>query len=118
MFDLIRVLKAFGYSWKGLKTCFVSEAAFRQELFASIIFIPLAFYIGDTALTRALLIFSWLLIIFAELINSAIEAIIDRISSEKHELSAKAKDIGSALVLVAILNAIIVWGLIAWVKFF
>ncbi len=112
VFDIGRLFRAFNYSMRGLITAFKHETAFRQELVLCIIFIPLAFYVGKSAVQIALLIGSILLIIIFELINSSLEAIVDRISKEPHELSGRAKDMGSAAVLVAIINAIVAWGLI------
>lgn len=109
---LIRVIKATGYSIKGLKSAFKSEAAIRQELALCAIFIPTALYLDVSKLETLALIGSLVFIFILELINSAIEAVVDRIGPEHHELSGKAKDIGSAAVMVAILFAIFTWLLI------
>lgn len=109
---LLRIFKAFGYSWAGLKSAFISEPAFRQELLLMIFAVPLVFYLKITAVEKAVLLFSLFLILLTELINTAIEAIVDRISDEHHLLSKKAKDVGSALVLVAFLQAGIVWAVV------
>ncbi len=107
-----RIINAFGFSLLGLKSAFKHEAAFRQELAFCVILIPLSFWLGQTAVERALLIGALLLVLIVELINSAIEAIVDRIGTEHHELSGRAKDIGSAAVLVSLINSTIIWGLI------
>lgn len=107
-----RILNASIYSWRGLKSAWLSEAAVRQELFLLAILLPTALLLPVTPAEKALLIFSVFLILLVELINSAIEAAIDRIGPEYHPLSGKAKDIGSAAVLIAIIMAAIVWGLI------
>jgi diacylglycerol kinase (ATP) len=107
-----RVIKATGYSVKGLKSAFKSEAAVRQELALCAIFIPIALYLDISQVETVALIGSLVLIFILELINSAIEAVVDRIGPEHHELSGKAKDIGSAAVMVAILFAIFTWLLI------
>lgn len=107
-----RILNASIYSWRGLKSAWLSEAAVRQEVFLIALLLPTALFLPVTAVEKALLIFSVLLILLTELINSAIEAAIDRIGLEHHPLSGKAKDIGSAAVLIAIIMAAIVWGLI------
>lgn len=109
---LTRLFKAFGYSTKGLAACFKNEAAFRQEIAASVILIPLGLYLGATGVERALLVGSWLLVLLVELLNSAIEAVVDRIGHEHHELSGRAKDIGSATVLLAISLSAITWLLV------
>ena len=107
-----RIINAFGYSLLGLRAAFKHESAFRQELALCVILIPLSFWLGQTAIERALLIGALLFVLIAELINSAIEAIVDRIGSEHHELSGRAKDIGSAAVLISLINSAIIWGFI------
>lgn len=109
---LRRVIKATGYSIKGLKSAFKSEAAVRQELALCAILIPVAFYLDVSKIETIALVGSLVLIFILELINSAIEAVVDRIGPEHHELSGKAKDIGSAAVMVAIFFAIFTWFLI------
>lgn len=109
---ITRVIKAAGYSWAGLKAAFKHEAAFRQELALCLILIPAAFWLGQSGIERALLIGSLLLILIVELLNSAIEAVVDRFGGEQHELSGRAKDIGSAAVFVALLNAAVIWVLV------
>ncbi len=109
---LKRLVNATKFSCQGFKAAFANEAAFRQEVFLSIILIPLGFYLGANGLERALLISVVILIPIIELINSGIEAIVDRISTEKHELSGRAKDVGSAAVLLSLINAAVVWALV------
>ena len=109
---LKRILKAFTYSGKGLSSVFKTEAAFRQDLIVFVVGGILCFILNLTGLERALIMFSLFLILLMELINSAIEVIVDRISPKYHVLSGRAKDIGSSLVLIAFINAIVVWGLI------
>jgi diacylglycerol kinase (ATP) len=111
---LTRIIKAAGYSWKGLRSTFKHEAAFRQELMAVLILMPLALWLGDTGLERALLLGSLLLVLIVELLNSSVEAAIDRIGEELHPLSARAKDMGSAAVFLAIAHAVMVWMLVLW----
>ena len=109
---LTRIFKAFGYSAKGFAACYRNEAAFRQEVAATIVLVPLGLWLGDSGIERALLVGSWLLVLVVELLNSGIEAIVDRIGPERHELSGRAKDIGSATVLLTILIAALTWGLV------
>lgn len=104
-----RIIAAAGYSWKGLCAAFKHEAAFRQELLLLVVLVPVALWLGDNGVEYALMIGSLLLVLMVELINSAIEAIVDRIGSEYHELAGRAKDIGSAAVFVALLNVALVW---------
>ncbi|VAX00855.1 Diacylglycerol kinase [hydrothermal vent metagenome] len=109
---LKRVIKAAGYSWAGLKAAFKHEAAFRQELALCLVLIPTGLWLGQSGIERALLIGSLLLVLIIELLNSAIEAVVDRFGGEQHELSGRAKDIGSAAVFIALLNTVVVWVLL------
>jgi diacylglycerol kinase (ATP) len=113
-----RVVNAFFYSMAGFKAAWINEAAFRQEILAGIIIVPVGFFIGATGTQRAILIGSYLIIPIVELLNSAIESIVDRVGMEKNELSGRAKDIGSAAVFLSICTAAIVWLLIVWERFF
>ncbi len=109
---LRRLINATRFSWLGLCAAARHEAAFRQELAASVAIVPLAFWLGQSGIERALLLAVWLLVLIAELLNSAVEAIVDRLGGEHHELSGRAKDIGSAAVLIALINAAVVWVLV------
>lgn len=109
-----RIISASSYSYTGLKVTFKYEAAFRQELLLCVFLCPLAIYIADNALELALLLSSLFLILIVELINSAIEVVVDRFGGEIHELSGRAKDIGSAAVLLTLLNAALIWVLLLW----
>ena len=106
---LTRILSAFKNSTDGLKNTFKNEEAFKQELILTIILTPLAIYIGENHIERIFLITSLILILLVELINTAIEVVVDRVSHEKNDLSKLAKDIGSAAVLIAFINCFIVW---------
>ena len=109
---LRRLINAFGYSVDGLKAAYRNEDAFRQEVLMAVILIPLACYLGNDAVAKALMIGSVLLVLMVELLNSAIEATVDRISLENHQLAKRAKDIGSAAVLVSLVNLAAVWALL------
>lgn len=111
---LRRVWNAFHYSVDGLKAAYRHEDAFRQELWLAVLAVPLALWLTDSAVARALMIGSVLLVLIVELINSAIEATVDRVSLERHQLAKRAKDIGSAAVLIALINAAVVWVLMLW----
>ena len=104
-----RIVNATGYSLAGLKAAFKNEAAFRQELFLITILVPVALWFGENTLEKAVLIFSLLLVLIVELLNSAIESTNDRVSHERHELTGRAKDIASAAVALSLLNAAVVW---------
>jgi diacylglycerol kinase (ATP) len=107
-----RLIYAFGYSMKGFKACFELEEAFRQEVFLLIPLVPLGLWLGETPVERALLVGSLLMVPIVELLNSAIEANVDRVGMERNELSARAKDIASAAVFSSIVFAMVTWGLI------
>ncbi|MBB1199242.1 diacylglycerol kinase [Enterobacteriaceae bacterium 89] len=109
-----RIIKATGYSWKGLCAAWKNEAAFRQEGVAVVLAIIIACWLDVDAITRVLLIGSVLMVMIVEILNSAIEAVVDRIGPEHHELSGRAKDMGSAAVTLAILVALITWGTLLW----
>ena len=107
-----RVWSAFFYSIDGLKAAFQNEAAFRQEVLIAAVLIPVALTLSVDGLGRAMMIASILLVLVVELLNSAVEAIVDRISLERHQLAKRAKDIGSAAVLVSLVNVGVVWTLV------
>ena len=106
---LTRLYRAFFYSLSGLKSTFCHEQAFRLEVYLLPIIVALALWWGKSGIEYGLLIGSWLFVMVIELINSAIEAAIDRIGPERHELSGRAKDIGSAAVLMSILLSFVLW---------
>ena len=103
------LVKAFYHALCGLKTIFQDDMAFKQEVFLTVIVIPLALFLGTTAVERVILIGCWFLVLLMEIINSSIEAVVDRISLEIHPLSKKIKDMSAAAVLLSIINAITVW---------
>lgn len=105
-----RVIKAFGYSYEGIKSAFKHEDAFRQEVFLAIALIPLAVYFGKSPIEKAWMIGCVLLVLMMELLNSAIEAAVDHTSTEPNALAKQAKDIGSAAVFFALINVAVTWG--------
>jgi diacylglycerol kinase (ATP) len=106
---LKRILLAAGYSIKGIKSAFKHEAAFRQEVLLAAILIPLAWYLDVSQIERILLIAPVFLVVIVEIINSAIEAVVDRISAEHHKLAGRAKDMGSAAVLITLILTAYIW---------
>ena len=108
---LRRIINAFGYSVKGLRAAFKYESAFRQETALLIILLPLAILLGQTIVDYSILIGSLLLVMVVELLNSALEAVVDRVSDEHHMLAGRAKDMGSAAVFIALLNVIVIWSM-------
>lgn len=111
---LDRILHAAGYSAEGLRSAYASESAFRQEVWLALLLLPLAPWLGRNWVEVSLLAGSVLLLLIVELLNSAIEAVVDRISFDLHDLSKKAKDYGSAAVLIALLLCALVWGSALW----
>ncbi|ANI85007.1 diacylglycerol kinase [Kosakonia oryzae] len=114
---ITRIIKAAGYSWKGVRAAWINEAAFRQELLAVVLAIIIACWLDIDTVTRVLLISSVSLVMIVEILNSAIEAVVDRIGTEFHELSGRAKDMGSAAVLMSILLALFTWISLLWAHF-
>ncbi|MFH8133034.1 diacylglycerol kinase [Pantoea osteomyelitidis] len=111
---LTRIINAAGYSWKGLRAAWQHEAAFRQEVLAAIVAIVIACWIDVDVISRVLMIGAVVLVVIVEILNSAIEAVVDRIGQERHPLAGQAKDMGSAAVLLSILLALFVWITLLW----
>ena len=109
---LLRAVRALGYSLKGLRSCYKHESAFRQEVAVTLVLVPLGLWLGEGGLEKAVLVSSWMLVLVVELLNSAVEAAVDRFGPERHKLSGRAKDIASAAVLMAITTSCLVWALI------
>jgi diacylglycerol kinase (ATP) len=109
-----RMFRAFGASMQGLSGAYREEAAFRQELALAVVVIPVGLWLGHNGIERVLLIAPMFLVLVVELLNSAIEATVDRIGLERHTLSGLAKDIGSAAVLMSLLLLAVVWLLVLW----
>ena len=107
-----RIFKATVWSLQGLRAAWLHESSFRLEVYLLAVFLPLALWLGHTPVERALMIGSCLLVLAAELLNSAIEAVIERYGPEFHELAGRAKDMGSAAVFVLMMNVLLIWGLI------
>jgi diacylglycerol kinase (ATP) len=114
---LQRIWNATRYSLSGIRATWRNEAAFRQEILLSLILVPAAFWYGRTATERVLLISSCLLVLIVELLNSAVEAAIDRIGEDRHKLSGRAKDMGSAAVFISLWLVILTWGIIGYDRF-
>ena len=106
---LKRIINATGYSWLGLKAAYKHESAFRQELWLAVVLVPLGLFLGEDWMDKAALVCSVLLVLVVELLNSGIEAVVDRIGDEPHTLSGRAKDMGSAAVLIALIITALVW---------
>ncbi|MCL7487745.1 MAG: diacylglycerol kinase [Desulfobulbaceae bacterium] len=111
------IYKAFCWSLKGLHSAFKNEVAFRQEFFCFLVLFPLGLYLGRTATEKVLLTSSLLLVLIIELLNSSIEAAVDRTGEEIHPLAGRAKDMGSAAVCIALANAALVWGILLYAMF-
>ena len=113
-----RILKATLWSMQGLKAAWLHESSFRLEVYLLLVLGPLALWLGEDGVERALLLGSCLLVLAVELLNSAIEAVIERYGDEHHELAGRAKDMGSAAVFVTMMNVLLVWGLVLVPRFF
>ena len=109
---LTRLFNALRWSLAGLRAALRYEKAFQQEVLLFCVFTPLGIWLGDNGMERSLLIGSLLLVLLIELLNSAIEAVVDRIGEERHPLAGRAKDMGSAAVLLSLINAALIWGFI------
>lgn len=107
-----RIISAFRFSIQGLKSCYQSETAFKQEVWAAILLVPLSFWVTTVSTERVLLILPIFIVLIIELINTAVESLVDRVGSEYHELSGKAKDLGSAAVWLSLLLVILTWSII------
>ena len=107
-----RAWRAFIWSMQGLRATWAVESSFRLEVYLLVVLAPLAFWLGETGVERAILIGSMLLVLVVEVLNSALEAVVDRWGPELHELAGRAKDMGSAAVFLAVLNVLACWGLV------
>lgn len=117
LFDLRRVWRAACYSVSGLKAALENEAAFRQEMALFVLLAPLGLWLGRDGVERSLLVGSLALVLIVELLNSAVEAVVNRIGNEPHELSGRAKDMASAAVFLALLLVVLVWVLVLFDRF-
>jgi diacylglycerol kinase (ATP) len=114
---LRRIVNATFFSFAGLKTAWQSEAAFRQECLLAAVLIPAGLWLGQNAVQRALLIGSCLLVLIVELLNTAVEYVVDRVGMDHHRLSGQAKDVGSAAVFMSLALTLVIWVLIGWERF-
>ncbi len=115
---LTRIVRATGFSMSGLRAAWHSEAAFRQECVLAAVLIPTAFWVGGDVTQIALLIGSCMLVLVVELLNSAVESVVDRVGTDHHRLSGRAKDLGSAAVFISLMLTVAIWALIGWQRFF
>lgn len=113
-----RILRATKFSAQGFRHAWKHEAAFRQELALTLVLLPVAFWLGQSPVERLMLIGSCINVLGVELLNSAIESTVDRFGNEHHELSGRAKDLGSAAVFISLVIVVLVWATVAWQRFF
>lgn len=113
-----RIVHAFVYSMQGIRAAIKHEAAFRQELMLAVILAPAAFWLTTNPVHLMVMIGSIFLVLIVEILNSAIEAVVDRTGEEPHKLSGRAKDMGSAAVFLALLNVVVMWGLVLYQLYF
>ena len=109
-----RILKAAKWSMQGLRAAWIHESSFRLEVYLFVVLAPIGWWLGATPVERVLLIGSMLLVLSIELLNSAIEAVIERYGAEFHELAGRAKDMGSAAVFLLMVNVVLCWTLVLW----
>jgi diacylglycerol kinase (ATP) len=114
---LHRIVNATFFSMAGLRAAWRNEASFRQETALCLVLLPAAVWLGQTAVERALLIGACVWVLIVELLNSALETVVDRVGTEHHPLSGQAKDLGSAAVLLSLVLVLVIWGSIAWARF-
>ncbi|KPK36486.1 MAG: diacylglycerol kinase [Gammaproteobacteria bacterium SG8_47] len=114
---LRRIMDAFGYSMKGFRAALVHESAFRQELALCLVMVPAAFWLGGSPLEQALLLATLFVVLIVELLNSAVEAVVDRVGDEHDELAGRAKDMGSAAVFLSLTLVGVTWGLLLYQRF-
>ncbi len=109
---ITRIIRAFGFSMKGFRAAWKHEAAFRQEVALTVVLAPLAFVVAETMIQLALLLSTLFIVLITEILNSAVEAAVDRISAEQHDLAGRAKDMGSAAVFLSLSMTAVIWGLV------
>jgi len=114
---ITRIIKAFGFSMKGFRAAWKHEAAFRQELMLTVVLTPLAFVISETTMQLALLLLTLFVVLITEILNSAVEAVVDRVSDEQHKLAGRAKDMGSAAVFLSLVMTAVIWGLVIFERY-
>lgn len=107
-----RIIRAFGWSIAGFRSALRYEEAFRQEILCCLVLMPVGLWLGESGLEKAILTGSLFLVLIVELLNSAVESTVDRISSDQHPLSGRAKDLGSAAVFLSLVNVVVVWTLL------
>jgi diacylglycerol kinase (ATP) len=115
---ITRIIKAFGFSMKGLGASWKHESAFRQEAVLAIILVPLAFWLARTPAELMILLMTLFIVVITEVLNSAVEAVVDRVSDDHHKLAGRAKDMGSAAVFLSLTMTVIVWGVLLYDRFY
>ncbi len=114
---ITRIIKAFGFSMKGFRAAWQHEAAFRQELMLTVVLAPVAFIVAETTMQLALLLLTLFIVLITEILNSAVEAVVDRVSEEQHALAGRAKDMGSAAVFLSLVMTAVIWGLVIFERY-
>jgi diacylglycerol kinase (ATP) len=115
---ITRIIKAFGFSMKGFKAAWQYEAAFRQETMLAIVLFPLAFWLAENTAQLMVLLMTLFVVVITEILNSAVEAVVDRVSAEQHSLAGRAKDMGSAAVFLSLVMTAVVWGVVLYERFY
>jgi len=115
---ITRIIKAFGFSMKGLKASWKHESAFRQETMLAIVMLPVAFWLARTSTELMILIMTLFVVVITEVLNSAVEAVVDRVSNDHHKLAGRAKDMGSAAVFLSLIMTAVIWGILIFDRFY
>ena len=115
---ITRIIKAFGFSMKGLRAAWKHESAFRQEAMLAVILVPLAFWLARTPVELMILLITLFIVVITEILNSAVEAVVDRVSDEHHKLAGRAKDMGSAAVFLSLVMTFVVWAVLVYDRFY
>jgi diacylglycerol kinase (ATP) len=114
---ITRIIRAFGFSMKGFRAAWQHEAAFRQEAMLTFVLVPLAMVVAETTMQLALLLLTLFIVLITEILNSAVEAVVDRVSDEHHDLAGRAKDMGSAAVFLSLTMTCVIWGLVIFERY-
>ena len=115
---ITRIIRAFGFSMKGLRASWKHESAFRQETMLAIILAPLAFWLARTPAELMILLMTLFVVVITEVLNSAVEAVVDRVSEDHHKLAGRAKDMGSAAVFLSLTMTVVIWGVLLFDRFY
>lgn len=115
---ITRIIKAFGFSMQGLRASWKHESAFRQETLLALVLLPAAFWLASTPAELMILLITLFIVVITEVLNSAVEAVVDRVSDDHHQLAGRAKDMGSAAVFLSLVMTAVVWGVLIFERIY